>query len=409
LERTTHQADTGEATRHADGEEDRGGEEPSVEARGREDRRQSSGADNPPEAAADRPDEADDEERTRRPSLLSFPARHPYATAAVVLAVVTIAAGAVLWWLNARQFEWTDDAFIDARTVSIGAEVAGRITELTVTDNQAVKAGAVLARIDDRDYQARLKQADAQLAEAQAALTNVAAQIDAQKAKVEQAHKQVAQAKAALDFATAENQRGQKLLSEGTGTQQEAQQASSNLRQRQAEFDSAQANVVAAEKQVAVLEAQQTSAQAAIAEAEANQQQASTTLSRTTIVAPVDGYATSISAATGSYAQPGQVLMMFVPREVWVKANFKETQLDLMRPGQPVEIEIDAYPDKTFHGHVDSIQAGSGTAFSLLPAENATGNFVKVVQRVPVKIVFDDPPDVYLGPGLSVVPTVRVR
>jgi membrane fusion protein (multidrug efflux system) len=139
-----------------------------------------------------------------------------------------------------------------------------------------------------------------------------------------------------------------------------------------------------------------------LAQAEAN-------LSRTIITAPVAGRVTRLTAAKGAYAAVGQALMMFVPRDIWLTANFKETQLDHMRPGQPVEIFIDAYPDRTFKGHVDSVQSGSGTAFSLLPAENATGNYVKIVQRVPVKIVFDTPPDVQLGPGMSVVPTVKVR
>ncbi len=342
-------------------------------------------------------------------SLFGFPKRHPYVSTAVGVVLLLVVAGAVLWWLHARQYESTDDAFIDARTVTIAAEVSGRIVDVPVNDNQLVDAGTVLARIDDSDYRAALDQADAQMAEAEAAATDIAAQIEAQNAKIEQARKQVAQAQAALDFAAAENKRNQELLSRGTSTQQQAQQASSTLRQSQAELDSAQANVIAAQKQVLVLNAQAKSAQAKIAEAAANQRRARTALARTAIVAPTAGRATEISAAEGIYAQPGQILMMFVPRQVWVKANFKETQLDLMRPGQPVDIEIDTYPHKTFHGHVDSIQAGSGTAFSLLPAENATGNFVKVVQRVPVKIVFDTPPDVYLGPGMSVVPSVKVR
>ena len=151
-----------------------------------------------------------------------------------------------------------------------------------------------------------------------------------------------------------------------------------------------------------MLKAQLESARAQLA-------QAATNLSRTIITAPVAGRVTQLTAAKGAYAAVGQALMMFVPRDVWVTANFKETQLDLMRPGQPVDIEIDAYPDRTFEGHVDSVQAGSGTAFSLLPAQNATGNYVKIVQRVPVKIVFNKPPDVLLGPGMSVVPTVKVR
>jgi membrane fusion protein (multidrug efflux system) len=127
------------------------------------------------------------------------------------------------------------------------------------------------------------------------------------------------------------------------------------------------------------------------------------------ITAPIAGRVTQLTATKGNYAAVGQALMMFVPREVWVTANFKETQLTGVRPGAPVDISIDTYPNRTFKGHVDSIQAGSGTAFSLLPAENATGNFVKIVQRVPVKIVFDQPPDVLLGPGMSVVPSVKIR
>ncbi|MER9654226.1 HlyD family secretion protein [Mesorhizobium sp. M0152] len=347
--------------------------------------------------------------KPQKSNLLGFPRRHPYWAAAIALVLLLIVAGVVIWWLYARQYEWTDDAFIDARTITIGAEISGRITDLAVTDNQPVKAGSVLLRIDDTDYQANLKQADAGVTAAQAEIVNVAAQIEAQNAKVDAAQKQAAQAQAALDFARAEDQRNRELLARGTATQQQAQQAASTLRQDQAALDNAQASVAGAKSQIAVLQAQGKSAEAKLNQARASQEQARTMLARTTITAPVAGRATSISVANGTYAQPGQVLMMFVPDEVWVKANFKETQLDLMRPGQPVDIDIDAYPEKSFHGRVDSIQAGSGTAFSLLPAENATGNFVKVVQRVPVKIVFDKPPGVLLGPGLSVVPTVKVR
>ncbi|KUM25522.1 secretion protein HylD [Mesorhizobium loti] len=345
----------------------------------------------------------------RRGSLFGSIKRHPVAAGTVLLFVLLVAAGAVLWWLNARNYEWTDDAFIDARTVTIGAEIAGRITEVAVTDNQPVEAGAVLLRIDDSDYQASLKQAQASVAAAQAEITNVEAQTQAQNAKIDAAQKQVAQAQAALEFAKSEDQRNRELLARGTATQRQAQQAASTLRQDQAALDTATANAGAATSQLAVLQAQGKSAEAKLQQARASEDQARTTLTRTTITAPVAGRATNITVAKGTYAQPGQVLMMFVPKDVWVKANFKETQLDLMRPGQPVDIAIDAYPEKTFHGRVDSVQAGSGTAFSLLPAENATGNFVKVVQRVPVKIVFGKPPDAYLGPGMSVVPTVTVR
>ncbi|WP_315927854.1 HlyD family secretion protein [Mesorhizobium sp. SP-1A] len=344
-----------------------------------------------------------------RPSLLSFPKRHPYVTTLIALLAVLVVAGAIGWWLYERQYESTDDAFIDARTVTISAEIAGRISDVDVTDNQPVRAGDVLLRIDDSVPAAAVRQAEAAVSAAQADIGNVAAQSQAQNAKVNQAQRQVDQARAALDFARAENRRSQELLSKGTGTQQQAQQATSTLQQDQAAYDSAQASVEAARSQITVLAAQAKSAEARLQQARAGLDQARIDLSHATIAAPAGGRATNISAARGAYAQPGQVLMMFVPDAVWIKANFKETQLASMKPGQPVDIEIDAYPGRTFHGRVDSIQAGSGTAFSLLPAENATGNFVKIVQRVPVKIVFDRPPDVLLGPGMSVVPTVQVR
>ncbi|HVW55085.1 MAG TPA: HlyD family secretion protein [Rhizobiaceae bacterium] len=343
---------------------------------------------------------------TKRPGFLR---RHPLLAALIVVLLVIVTVAGVLWWLHSRQYESTDDAFIDTRTVTISSQISGLITAVPVTDNQAVKAGTVLVRIDDSDYRASLEQANAQVAEAEAAIANSDAQIEAQVAKIDQAKKQAVQAKAAMDFAQKQNQRDQALAKTGAGTEEAAQQAASTYIQDQAAYASAQANTIAAEKQSAVLEAGKKSSLAQLQQAKANQHQAEVTLSRTQITAPVDGYATAISAATGAYAQPGQALMMFVPKTVWITANFKETQLDLMRPGQPVEIRIDAYPDHTFHGHVDSIQAGSGTAFSLLPPQNATGNYVKVVQRVPVKIVFDKQPDVYLGPGMSVVPKVKVR
>jgi membrane fusion protein (multidrug efflux system) len=235
-----------------------------------------------------------------------------------------------------------------------------------------------------------------------ASVDNLIAQIEAQQAKIEQAKKQVEQAQATLTFAQQQSDRYQLLAKQGSGTVELAQQYVSNLLQSEASLAAAQANAVAIEKQVPVLRAQRASAEAQLATAEAN-------LSRTVITAPVAGRVTHLSAAKGAYAAVGQALMMFVPREMWITANFKETQLDLIRPGEPVDIVIDAYPDRAFKGHIDSIQSGSGTAFSLLPAENATGNYVKIVQRVPVKIVFDEPPDVQLGPGMSAVPTVKVR
>jgi len=328
--------------------------------------------------------------------------------AIAVLAVVAAIALA-LWWLQARQYESTDDAFIDARTVQISSQVGAAIVDVPVTDNQLVDQGSLLVRLDDRDFKAQLDQAKAQIEQGQAGVANLNAQLVAQQARIDQANKQVVQAEAALTFAQQEADRYQRLAKQGTATEEQLQQYTSNLLQNQASLAAAQANAVAAEKQNAVLEAQRKLSDAQVAQARASTEQAEANLSRTMITAPITGRVTKISAAKGGYAAIGQALMIFVPREVWVTANFKETQLDLMRPGQPVDIVIDAYSDRTFKGHVDSIQSGSGTAFSVLPAENATGNYVKIVQRVPVKIVFDQPPDVLLGPGMSAVPTVKVR
>ena len=331
----------------------------------------------------------------KKPSLFAKMRERRGLMLAIVVGSAVVILAIVLWWLHARNYESTDDAFIDTRTVQISAQVAAAIVDVPVTDNQSVEAGAELVRLDDRDYVA-------QRDENQANVDNLIAQIMAQQAKIDQADKQVTQAQATLTFAQQQAERYERLAQQGSGTVEQAQQYHSNFLQSQASLAAAQANATATDKQLSVLKAQLESARAQL-------EQAQTNLSRTIVTAPVAGRVTQLTAAKGGYAAVGQALMMFVPRDVWVTANFKETQLDLMRPGQPVSIEIDAYPDQTFEGHIASIQAGSGTAFSLLPAENATGNYVKIVQRVPVKIVFNKPPGVLLGPGMSVVPTVKVR
>jgi len=190
---------------------------------------------------------------------------------------------------------------------------------------------------------------------------------------------------------------------------QNAQQYTSQLDQQEATLKSAQSALAAAQRQLASLQAQRSSAEANLAQANAQRQQAELNLSYTTVTAAQPGRVVQLSAGVGEYAQAGTALTMFVPDDIWVTANFKETQLNAMRPGEPVTLHIDAYPEHTIRGHVASVQPGSGTAFSLLPAENATGNYVKIVQRVPVKVVMDNPPnDLALGPGMSVEPSVRV-
>jgi membrane fusion protein (multidrug efflux system) len=286
--------------------------------------------------------------------------------------------------------------------------VSGNIVSVNVTDNQVVKRGDLLATIDPRNYQAAVDQAAAQIRQGEATLQNIDAQISAQQAQIDQAEKQVTEAQAALKFSQDENTRYQDLLRTGSGTVQRAQQASSDLQSKQAAFAAANSAKIAADRQVDVLNAQKAAARAQIAQSHAQKDRADADLSRTQLRASVDGRVAKLTAAVGALAAPGQAIMVVVPLDVWVTANFKESQLADMRVGQHVDIEIDAF-GRSFPGHIDSIQAGSGTAFSLLPAENATGNYVKVVQRVPVKIVFDKRPDVELGPGMSVVPRVTVR
>jgi membrane fusion protein, multidrug efflux system len=335
--------------------------------------------------------------------------RHRWWVAGAIIAAIVIIVAGLLWWLHARQYESTDDAFIDSRIVPVSAQVSGSIAQVAVTDNQMVEAGALLITLDDQVFQAQLAQARAQVEQAKASIANLDAQIEAQKARIEQADKQIEQAQAALVFAQEEYARYQKLAQTAAGTVQQAQQARSNLLQNEASFAGAQANAAAARMQLKVLTTQRDGAVAQFEAAQAQQKNAEISLGYTVITAPMAGRVTKLTAAKGAYTTPGQALTMFVPRDIWITANFKETQLAFMHPGQPVDLRIDAFPQHTFPGHIDSIQAGSGTAFSLLPAENATGNFVKVVQRVPVKITFDQPPDVELGPGMSVVPTVKVR
>ena len=317
--------------------------------------------------------------------------------------------GLAVWWITSSGYISTDDAFIDTRTVTISPQISAQVVDVPVTDNQSVTTGTVLVRLDDREYKAAVDQSKAQVDAAQANIANIDAQNGAQQARIEQAKKQVAQEQAALNFAQLQNERYERLVKTGSVTEEQAEQYHSGYLQAQASFAAAQANVAATQRQLPVLQSQKLQAQAQLEQMRAALEQAEINLSDTVITAPVDGYVTQLTAAKGNYAAAGQALMMFVPRNVWVTANFKETELDSIRPGAPVTIEVDAYPNRTFQGHVASIQAGSGTAFSLLPAENATGNYVKIVQRVPVKIVFNKRPDVLLGPGMSAVPTVKLK
>jgi membrane fusion protein, multidrug efflux system len=355
------------------------------------------------------PVEVEERSQPTEKSRIGFLRRRPVVSAIGAVLLATLLGGGYLYMDDARHFQSTDDAFIAARQISIAPKISGYLTTVPVTDNQHVKAGDVIARIDERDYRTALEQAEAQVAAAQASIENIDAQLDVQQAQIAANQAQVDQAQAALVFAQQQAVRYEHLEQTGYGTVQNSQQYTSQLHQQQAALASAQATLKLAQRQVETLKAQRNNAVASLAQAKAQRDQAELNLSYTTVTAAQAGRVVNLSGAVGQFAQPGTDLTMFVPDEIWVTANFKENQLDHMRPGDPVTLSIDAYPERKIHGHVESVQPGSGTAFSLLPAQNATGNYVKIVQRVPVKIVMDDPPtDVALGPGMSVVPTVRI-
>jgi membrane fusion protein, multidrug efflux system len=335
--------------------------------------------------------------------------RHPVLAPVGLVALLLAMVAGYLYWDQTSHFESTDDAFIAARQFAIAPQVAGYVTAVPVTDNEHVNKGGVVAQIDQRDYLAALAQAQAQVAGAEAGIRNIDAQIATQGAQITANQAQVGQAQANLELARVTWGRDKPLVNQGWATAQQGTTDVQTLKAQQAAVDSAQASLKVAQRQIDTLRAQRASAEASLAQAEAQLDQAKLNLGYTTVVADQPGRVVNLTGAVGQYAQAGTNLSMFVPDEIWVVANYKETQLDRMRPGQPVDMEIDAYPERDFKGHVASVQPGSGPAFSLLPPENATGNYVKIVQRVPVKIILENPPaDVSLGPGMSVVPTVRV-
>jgi membrane fusion protein (multidrug efflux system) len=324
--------------------------------------------------------------------------------------LLAVAVGGTRYWLNARHFETTDDASIDSYTTQMASRVAGQVTRLLFADNQHVEAGQVLLLIDPRDYQAKLDQVRGQQASAEATLQQAQAQVSVQQASVDQAAANVRVAEADLVQARQDYERFTKINPNAV-TRQQVEAATATFHSDEAKLEARRQTVGGAQAQVRAAQAQVLAAEASLKQAEANTRAAELQLSYCTITAPVAGLLTHRTVSAGNYVNPGQALFALVQDERWVTANFKETQLADMRPGQPVDLWLDAVPSVKFHGMVDSFQGGTGTAFSMLPSENATGNYVKIVQRVPVKIVFDDTrvKDFTLAPGMSVVPSVRVR
>jgi membrane fusion protein, multidrug efflux system len=316
------------------------------------------------------------------------------------------------YWRTGRFMVDTDDAYVQADNTLIAPRVSGYISEVLVADNQPVKTGQVLARIDDRDYQTALRQAVADRETAEAEIRSIDAQLALQNSMIEQANQQMAAADAALRFAQQDHARYESLSRSGAGTVQSDQQTQSTLLQRAAAMAQSRAALMAARQQVDVLQAGRVKAAAQLEHYQAAEQQAQLNLGYTTLTAPVDGMVGARTLRVGQYVQAGTQLMAVVPVDaVYIVANYKETQLTHVRPGQSVEISVDTFPGARIHGHVDSVAPATGLQFALLPPDNATGNFTKIVQRLPVKIVLDRAPDTaeWLRPGMSVEPSIDTR
>ncbi len=329
---------------------------------------------------------------------------------ASLAAVILIASVVAYYIVFIAPYETTDDAFIAGNVTFVSPRVSGPVVRLFIDDNQRVKAGDPLLEIDDRNYQTQLAEARANLVSAKDRVLQARAQITVDQAKADQQQAAVASAQATADRSEADRIRYLSVESNAVSRSQ--------IDLAQAQATSASANVEVARNQAKAAAAQVDldradldTATSQVGQVEASLRQAELNLSYTKVLAPRDGRVTRRTVEQGAYIEVGQSLLAIVPDTVWVVANFKEIQLDRIRAGQPVSIRIDAYPQHRFKGKVDSLQAGSGANFSLLPPENAVGNYVKVVQRVPVKIVFDEslPPELDISPGMSVEPEVRVK
>src|SRR5690242_2243559 len=332
-----------------------------------------------------------------------------------LLATAAVAAlGGATWygfdyWTVGRFLVSTDDAYVKADTTTIAPKVSGYLTSVLARDNERVTAGQVLARIDDRDFKVALDQAKADVAAAQAALSSKQAQLDVQQAVIAAAQATVEVDTAAQTFAQQENKRYTDLAATGFGSVQNAQAAQSRNAGAEATIQRDTANLASALKQIELLKAEIAQATAAVARASALEQQAELNLGYTTITAPIDGIVGNRTLRIGQFVQAGTQLMSLVPATgAYVVANFKETQLTFVRKGQKADISVDMFPGQVVHGHVDSLAPASGQEFALLPPDNATGNFTKVVQRIPVKILLDQTP-IELRPGMSVIPTIATK
>ncbi len=335
--------------------------------------------------------------------------------ALTALAVVA-GIGAVLfahhWWTVGRFIETTDDAYVGGDVTVIAPKVAGFISQLAVDDNQAVHAGDLLIKLDDRDYRAALSRAEATVSLQEAALTNLDATRHLQEAVIAQAQSEILATDAEIVRTHDDQVRDQKLSSTGAVSIQDFQKADADYKEALASGQKSRAALDAAQRQLQVIDTEKAQAQAALAQARASQELAQLDLSYTELRAPIDGFVGNRSAQTGAYATIGSQLISLVPaRGLWIDANFKENQLAMIRPGSPATVEVDSLPGHVFRGHVVSLAPATGAQFSVLPPENATGNFTKIVQRVPVRIMLDEGSAALgqLRPGLSVIANVDTR
>ena len=338
--------------------------------------------------------------------------KHKRGLAILVIAalIVGVAGGIVYYIRFMAPFESTDDAFIDGHVTIVSPRISGQVVRLLVRDNQEVKKGDALLEIDSRDYETKVAQAQADLAAARSLLAQAKAQTTVDEAKAAQQEAAVAAAQAEARRAETDLKRYLSVESRAVSrTQLDSAQAGADASAAALEVARQQAKAAAAQVDLSRVNIDTAAAQ--VQQAEAKRRQAELDISYSKVTAPIDGRVTRRQVEEGAYVMTGQSLLALVPSEMWVVANFKETQLARMRVGQPVRMRIDAYPGREFTGRVDSLQAGAGARCSLLPPENAVGNYVKVVQRVPVKIVFDDPlpAELDISPGLSVTPEVRVK
>jgi membrane fusion protein, multidrug efflux system len=331
-------------------------------------------------------------------------------------AAVAVLAGASWYgwdyWTVGQYLVSTDDAYVKADSTTIAPKVSGYLQEVLAKDNERVKAGQVLARIDNRDYRVALDQARADVGAAKAQIASKQAQLEVQQAVIDAAKATIVVDQANLTFAAQDSKRYTDLAATGSGSVQNAQQAQARIAAANATLARDTANLASALKQVDLLNAEIVQTKAAAAHAEAVADQAGLNLGYTTILAPIDGVVGNRTLRLGQYVQAGTQLMSVVPVEgAYVVANYKETQLTDVHEGQAVDIAVDTFPGQVVHGHVDSIAPASGQEFALLPPDNATGNFTKVVQRIPVRIALDgnNQSALELRPGMSVIPSIETR